>query len=160
MTNTSEKYGRTKQGNLLDSDQLLSKQYISLPLPVASLMCLEPMLSKKCSTVGVWISFYMSQILSESKISKSGRFRIFSRALESASFFLTLRNGTSGSRNENLWTLFNQIYLQLMWKMASEINFAHSKVGYSPAYGKKCLFSKSSNGPILKFWILRVLCDM
>ena len=48
MTNTSEKYERTQQGNLLDSDQLLSKPYISLPLPVASLFVPATRVKKKC----------------------------------------------------------------------------------------------------------------
>ena len=44
--------------------------------------------------------------------------------------------------------------------MVSETNFSHSKVVFSPPFVRKSVSSKSSNGLILKFWILKVLCDV
>ena len=89
------------------------------------------------------------------KIRPLADFRIFSRALESVrGFFLTIRMAIPVAETK-IYEHF--IDLQLMGKMVSETNFVHSKVVFSPAYRKKsAFFSKSSIGPILTFFILRV----
>ena len=68
-------------------------------------------------------------------------------------------SGTLGAPNENLKPLFSdQIYPQSVGKMVSEKPILATLKWFS--HPCTFFFSKSSNGPILKFWILKVLCDM
>ena len=56
--------------------------------------------------------------------------------------FLTLGNGTSGAKNENLRPLSIQIYHHRVRNMVSETNFGHFKVIFSPLYMRKSALSQ------------------